>query len=197
MRALLFLNGEPPEKYPKVKTYDKVYCADGAFNYLSKQSFYPDLVLGDMDSIDFVPNDIEQIILNDQNFTDFEKAVIMIKKDFGEIHVYGASGKEQDHFLGNLSVATKYKYDVNILFFDDTHTYFIAEYNCILQTSVGKKVSLIPMGEVRLVSSRGLKYELKSRNLLFNSYISIRNIAVSEQVEISHESGDLIIFMER
>lgn len=197
MKALLFLNGEAPKYYPDFVNYDAIFCADGAYNYLVKNNLFPDVVLGDLDSIDSIDSDITLIELPDQNFTDFEKSLLEIKKKYSEIHVYGASGKEQDHFLGNLSVATKYKNDLNITFFDDVQSYFIAPYNCIIQTSLGKIISLIPMSEVKEVTSAGLKYELEKVNLIFNSCISIRNEAISEQVEISHEGGDLIIFVER
>ena len=42
----------------------------------------------------------------DQNKTDFHKALeIIVEKGIKKVDVYGASGREQDHFLGNIHTA--------------------------------------------------------------------------------------------
>ena len=37
MKALLFINGEPPKNIPEIKDYDLIACTDGAFHYLREK----------------------------------------------------------------------------------------------------------------------------------------------------------------
>jgi thiamine pyrophosphokinase len=127
-KALLFINGDSPKTIPNLSGYDLIACTDGAFHYL-KQLKFPldklDFISGDFDShkieeeiLRQAQNDNFEIIETpDQNKTDFHKALeIIIEKGFDEIDVYGGSGGEQDHFLGNLSVAFAFKDKVNLRF---------------------------------------------------------------------------------
>ena len=84
-------------------------------------------VMGDMDSIDKSLNtNIGKVFLPDHNFTDFEKALMHLKKDYDSVDIYGASGGDVDHFLGNLSAAKKYHKEIGIMFHEPRQYYFFA-----------------------------------------------------------------------
>ena len=195
-KAVLFLNGEEPKDYTSISRYDKIYCTDGAFDYLNRNNIVPDVVFGDMDSITSEHISSEVVLLSDQDYTDFEKSIIEIKKTHMCIDVFGGSGKEQDHFLGNLSVALKYRSEVDIHFYDEFQSYRVVKKNETIKDCFGKNVSLIPFSEARNVSTKGLKYELNNETLVFDTFISIRNQSISDEIEISYTSGNLFIFME-
>ena len=106
MKAILILNGKIDiqfiENYLSKKSED-VFAVDGAYNLMSNTSIVINGVIGDLDSIHSIPNNIKVIKTSDQNFTDFEKAIhFLIQKNYTEVDVLGASGLEMDHFLGNL-----------------------------------------------------------------------------------------------
>ena len=196
MKALLFLNGVPPKKYPDTALYHSVFAVDGAYNYLEKSSIDPTAVLGDLDSLKN-PKAEHKIHLPDQNYTDFEKSLkYLYAEGYTEIDIYGASGGEQDHFLGNLSVALQYFSKLKLCFYDDKQTYFVLEEHTQLTGVRGKNISIIPFPSATITSS-GLHYELKKMNLVFNTCISIRNKAISDTVTLSVLSGNAIIFLER
>ena len=109
-KALLFINGVPPKNLPDISNYSLIACSDGAFNYLNEKGFpldKLDFISGDFDSHSGTDENVYQekfIYTPDQDKTDFEKSLEIIKeKGFKTIHVYGGSGGEMDHFLGNLS----------------------------------------------------------------------------------------------
>ncbi|WP_185851012.1 thiamine diphosphokinase [Blattabacterium cuenoti] len=198
----LFLNGTPPKIYCKKKHYyKKIFSVDGAFHYIKKIGVKVDFFIGDFDSFpkknlpSFGNNVLEK---KNQNQTDFEKALnIIYKKGFFNINVWGGSGKEQDHFLGNLSTALKYKKKLSIIFHDDYHSYFFSDKKNFFYQKKNKKISLFPFPEVEGIFTRGLKYPISNGLLKIGEHIGIRNEACKNKIEISYQRGELLIFIEK
>ena len=118
-KALLFINGVPPKNLPETEDYAMIACSDGAFHYLKEKKFpldKLDFISGDFDSHCGSDDDIyyqKFIFTPDQDKTDFEKSLeIIAQKGLKKIDVYGGSGGEMDHFLGNLTVAFLFKQDL-------------------------------------------------------------------------------------
>lgn len=199
-KIALFINGEPPLSFPEETDYEKIFATDGAWGYLKKTGIIPDVINGDWDSLETFnfPKDIKLIYTPNQNFTDFEKALQIIDREgFKNVDVWGASGKEQDHFLGNLSAGFKYSEKLSLRFYDNYYRYFFAEKLTILNKVKGKIVSLFPFSQTKGVSTKGLKYPLQNENLSLRGRIGTRNKALEDQVEISYKAGSLLLFVER
>ena len=199
-RAALFLNGQEPAEFPDLSQFEKIFCTDGAFHYLLRNQIQPDFVIGDFDSIEIkdVPEKIETIHTPDQNFTDFEKSLQIIEqKGFEEVYIYGSSGIEHDHFLGNLTTGFKFKDRMVLLFFDDFSTYFFAEKKTRLENYKNRIISLYPFPNTNGITTKGLKYALNHENLNLLNRVGTRNLAVEDCVEIDFESGNLLVFIRR
>lgn len=202
MKAILFINGVPPVNIPDLSEYDFIACTDGAFHYLKDKQFplkQLDFISGDFDSHsgkDELVYDDKFIYTPDQNKTDFQKALeILIDKGVSVVDVYGGSGGEMDHFLGNLTVAYTFKDTLEIIFFDETSKYYFTSKKFVLDNVDQKMISLYPFPEVKKIVSKGLEWELVGGNLGIKDRISTRNRANNSQVEISYESGDLVVFV--
>tara|TARA_B110000495_G_C23014653_1_gene600673 strand:+ start:1220 stop:1822 length:603 start_codon:yes stop_codon:yes gene_type:complete len=197
-KLALFLNGEKPKKIHSLEKYDAIYCTDGAFHFLEEVNIVPDLIIGDFDSIQDLPKHIENIHTPDQNFTDFEKTIkIIIAKKFENIHVFAANGMEQDHFLGNMTTALKYRKKIKITFYDDHQTYYFIDKKIVLKNVLDKKISLFPFPKAKNVFSRGLEHSLNGMNLnMSKNKIGTRNIAKHNEVEISFDKGNILLFIE-
>ncbi|WP_185869056.1 thiamine diphosphokinase [Blattabacterium cuenoti] len=195
----LFLNGEPPVFLKeKFSFYKKIFAADGAFYYLSKSGISVDYIIGDLDSIKKIPSENNFSIIYDQKYTDFDKSLNLIhKKGFFNINVWGASGREQDHFLGNLSTALKYKKKLSIIFHDKYHSYFFSDKKTFFYQKKNKKVSLFPFPEVKELHTHGLKYPIHKGFLKIGKNIGIRNESNGEKIEITYKKGELLIFLEK
>lgn len=203
-KVLLFINGIPPNNLPNTECYSLIACTDGAFHYLKEKNF-------SLDQLDFISGDFDShsgqddsvyaekfIHTPDQDKTDFEKALEIIESKGGEqIEIYGASGGEMDHFLGNLTVAFQFKDKFKITFFDEYSTYFFAKKKMSLKNVTGKTISLYPFPEAVGVTTKGLKWPLDHENLNLTKRIGTRNIADAETVEITYTSGDLIIIVSK
>lgn len=197
-KLALFLNGEKPTLLKKLSHYDKIYCTDGAFHFLEENKIAPDLIIGDFDSIKNLPENIPNIHTPNQEFTDFEKALeIIVTQGFKKVAVFAANGLEQDHFLGNLTTALKYKKQIKITFFDDKQTYYFIDSPFVLNNVLNKTISLFPFPKTKKVESKGLQYPLNGMNLSIKNYkIGTRNKAIENSIEISFEKGNLLVFVE-
>lgn len=201
-KALLFINGIPPKNLPETEGYSLIAVTDGAFHYLKEKNFpldKLDFISGDFDS--HSGNDAEVyaekfIYTPDQDKTDFQKSLeIITQKGCEEVDVYGGSGGEMDHFLGNLTVAFLFKNQLEITFFDDESTYFFSPKEIVLKEVKGKIISLYPFPTAENVITSGLNWELENETLTLTQKIGTRNFATSDEVKISFGKGDLIIFI--
>ena len=195
-KVFLLLNGEPPKEMPNLSNYDIICATDGGYHFLGNNKITPDFVCGDLDSLREIPENIEVICTPNQDFTDFEKALqILFDRGHTTIDIYGASGKEQDHFLGNLHTTICWKKKLHITFFDNYGTYFLADNFTQLSNCKGKIISLIPFPKATNITTKGLEYSLEKEDLIFGQRIGTRNIASENTVEIQFESGELFIFI--
>ncbi|MEL0456994.1 thiamine diphosphokinase [Flavobacteriaceae bacterium SZ-1-7] len=195
-KAFILIDGEQPNKLPNLSEYDLVCATDGAYRFLAENNITPDFICGDFDALEKLPINIETITTPNQDYTDFEKALKILKeRDFSNIHVYGASGKEQDHFLGNLSTAIKWKPKLNLTFFDNYGYYFLADKTTRINHCKGKTVSLVPFPEALGIVTSGLQYPLYNESLTFGGRIGTRNVAIEDEVTITFESGALFVFV--
>ena len=206
-KALLFINGDSPRTIPNLSGYDLIACTDGAFHYLKELKFpldKLDFISGDFDSHKIEEEIIQQaqnhqfeiIETPDQNKTDFHKALeIIIEKGFDNIDVFGGSGGEQDHFLGNLSVAFAFKDKVNLQFFDEYSSYYFIPKKFSISDVKGKMISLMPFPIAKNIETKGLKWPLNREDLMLGERIGTRNIAENQEVSVKYKEGDLLIFV--
>jgi len=202
--VLLFINGDAPKSFPKIENYSLIACTDGAFHYLKNLNFpldKLDFISGDFDShsgADENVYDEKFIYTPDQDKTDFHKALeIIVEKGFKNVDVLGGSGGEQDHFLGNLTVAFSFKDQLDIKFYDEFSEYYFIPKNFTANGVKDKMVSLYPFPSVENITTKGLNWCLTNGDLSITSRIGTRNFAVEDEVSIEYEKGDLLIFIGR
>lgn len=195
-KAFILLNGSEPATFPDLSEYSIVCAIDGAYNHFKSKNIVPDLVTGDFDSIDSIPTTVEVVNTPNQDYTDFEKALQILKhRGYYYIDVYGGSGKEHDHFLGNISTALQWKIGLNITFFDDFGKYFFIEDYYKGSNLKDRNISLIPLPIASGIITKGLLYPLNNESLTFGERIGTRNKASDNEVQISVETGNLLLYI--
>ena len=202
-KALLFINGVPPKNLPETEDYAMIACSDGAFHYLKEKKF-------PLDKLDFISGDFDSHLGNDeaiyherfiftpdQDKTDFHKSLEIIQeRGITAVDVYGGSGGEMDHFLGNLTAAFLFKNHLEITFYDEFSTYFFAPKTLVLENVKGKIISLYPFPLTENITTKGLNWPLNNENLDISKRIGTRNLASEETVVIHYGKGDLVVFVE-
>lgn len=201
-KVLLFINGDAPKMLPDTDQYELIACTDGAFHYLKNMGFpleKLDFISGDFDSHSGADENIyhEKFIHTpDQDKTDFHKALdLILERGFSMADVFGGSGGEQDHFLGNLTVAYTFKDKMSLKFYDEFSEYYFIPSSFSVKGVNNKMISLYPFPYVENITTKGVNWPLTNGSLSITSRIGTRNFAVEDEVSIEYEKGDLLIFI--
>lgn len=204
MHAVIVSNGFPPTKElleSEVEKAELVIGADGGGNKILNHGFTPHFVIGDLDSFQDPENAEFEIILDeDQETNDLEKALsLALEKKAKTCTVLGAFGKRMDHALKNLSVLKKFDDRFKTLTYkDELFEAFLVSGSCNRKVGSGRIVSLFPLsGEVRGITTKGLKYPLNYETLKNGERDGTSNETVEDEFSITVGEGDLIVFVEK
>ena len=207
MDVVIFASG-------KIKNYDKlkeiikaslVICADGGANHAYNMKLKPDLIIGDMDSIDSsileyfkkIGVKIEKYPCN-KDKVDTELAMHRaIKMNPNNIFILGAIGNRLDHTLANVHLLLPAaSYGVRAFIIDDYNKVSVitSRLTANISGEIGGLISLLPISsEVYGVSSKGLKWELRNHKFNIGNPFGVSNELASKNAKISVEDGILLL----
>lgn len=210
-------NGQFPKKeYPLylLESADYVVCCDGALDtylrhFSGRNLRRPDVVVGDMDSLSKKTAERFRDIavkIDEQETNDQSKAFHYILEHFPDvdtIHILGATGKREDHTIGNLSLLMEYAREmrrqdcgrtVSVDIVSDWSTAFAITDSCTLDVGEGRSVSIICPDNSLNIKSEGLIWP--TGNVVFdNLWQATLNRASADRISLtfSHPSIALII----
>lgn len=141
-------------------------CCDGAINNLTKTNKEPDAIVGDCDSLS-EENNIRYagIIrrISEQDTNDQTKAIrFCIEQNKKDITILGATGKREDHTLGNISLLCKYMNDCNVEMVTDYGVFVAIDSTSVFESYKGQQVSLFCLDRKPL-SVKGLVYTIDNQ----------------------------------
>ena len=215
--AVIVGNGQFPKKeYPLylLESADYVICCDGAIDtylrhFRGRNLRRPDVVVGDMDSLSEKTAERFRDIavkIDEQETNDQSKAFHYILEHFPDVdtvHILGATGKREDHTIGNLSLLMEYAREMRrqdcgrTVFVDivsDWSTAFAITDSCTLDVGEGRSVSIICPDNSLNIKSEGLVWP--TDNVVFdNLWQATLNRASADRISLtfSHPSIALII----
>ena len=215
--AVIVGNGQFPKKeYPLylLESADYVVCCDGALDtylrhFSGRNLRRPDVVIGDMDSLSKKTAERFRDIavkIDEQETNDQSKAFHYILEHFPDVdtvHILGATGKREDHTIGNLSLLMEYAREmrrqdcgrtVSVDIVSDWSTAFAITDSCTLDVGEGRSVSIICPDNSLNIKSEGLVWP--TDNVVFdNLWQATLNRASADRISLtfSHPSIALII----
>jgi len=207
--ALILVNGNTPCLSLLITIREKCklfVVTDGAANKLHATPLIPDVIIGDLDSIDsatlsFYQTLVEIICAPDQYATDLEKALNLIEsRGYKNVVVTGINGGRLDHTITNLHILFKYSSRLAIEFFDDNGYGFLLPCYSIPITfthtlPLNSTVSLVSFDRAENISTTGLFYPLLNEALEWGSRDGQSNHSTAEQITIHFTAGSLFIFI--
>ena len=207
--TLFVLGGSPPSDELLAWRYEEAdhrVAVDSGFLAFRNADLKPDVLIGDMDSCGLdescEPDASLRIIkLSDQDTTDFEKALEWMGKETrtGKLVILGGLGGRSDHFLSNLLTACCQEPAFEITFDDEKEWVRRVTGQTPLRL-VGRNrahVSLLPLTPCSKVSTTGLKWNLEEQDLSHDQGSSQSNLAVSDLVTVSCDSGNLFVILQK
>ena len=189
-----------PKNFKKGKD-DIVIAADGGYNHLLNLDIKPDIVLGDFDSLGFVPETSE--IIKHPVKKDDTDTLLAVKtgfsRGFNRFVLYGCLGGRLDHTFANIQT-------LNFIAENGGQGFICSEDSVI--TSVrnsaitfralnGGNVSVFAASSTASgVSVKGLLYETENAEITANFPLGVSNEFIGEEAKISVKDGMLNIFFD-
>ena len=177
---------------------DFVIAADAGFQVLEQNGIDMDLVIGDFDSLPFVPKHPEVITLKkEKDDTDMRAAVLEgLKAGYGTFHIYGGTGGRIEHTIANMQLLAELSSGGKrgFLFGRDYIITALTNGTLMLPDHISGYVSVFAHSDrAEGVWLKGLKYELQNA-VLTNSYpLGVSNELIGKESSITVKNGTLLI----
>ena len=169
--------GEFPRKASVLRLLDEadmIACCDSAAETLAASGRVPDLIVGDLDSISA---EIKQryadriVVCSGQDDNDLTKTFHeVLRLHPSVIHILGATGRREDHTLGNISLLADYQKEAPRCQLDmvsDWGRFVAASGQRTFVSEPGQEVSIFAFDHSLRMTATGLKYPLEG--VIFDS----------------------------
>ena len=181
---------------------DLVIAADAGYRYLAELGLNADLVLGDFDSLGFVPDDAE-IIRHPVRKDDTDTMLAAregITRGYRTFVFLGCvGGCRPDHTIANLqTLLWLAENGARGYLFGDDHAYAAVKNGAIrFEGDNQGTLSVFCFGKnAEGVYERGLSYTLEDAELTSSFPLGVSNSFIGESAEVGVKDGSLIVFWE-
>jgi thiamine pyrophosphokinase len=210
-RVVIIANGIPPEEATVCRwlrpdddsTRVRLICADGGARAALALGLTPEVVVGDLDSLD----ETMQARLKamgcrfvvypaSKDWTDLELALkLAVQEGAAEIIILGALGGRLDQELANILLLLLHELqDIPTRIVDDRQEMFVARDRAEIVGQSGDVVSLIPLGgDAEGITTSGLLYPLQDEPLLSGPARGVSNVMIEPVAHVTLRGGTLLI----
>lgn len=167
--TVILANGSFPQAtVPRkiLQNAQRIICCDGAAATLLKANLVPTAVVGDLDSLDpklKIQLQDKVVHIPEQETNDLSKAFrfCIQKKWTDNIVILGATGKREDHTLGNISLLVDFaKTSPDIKMVTDDGCFQVLLKSSTVDAIPGQQISIFAMVPDTPIQSTNLKYPL-------------------------------------
>lgn len=194
--AVIFGAGEQNIKQLTLPENALVWAADGGLSYCEKLGISPDFLIGDYDSLGFVPAKAEVLPVQ-KDITDMAAAVIQAEeKDCDTFYIYGGTGNRLDHTLANISLLVDLAKKGKKAYLCDRDYTVTAVSNgeiCFDETEKGVISVFAADTEAHGVCIEGLLYEVQDMTFENRFALGVSNEFTGKKSRISVKNGTLIV----
>ena len=175
-----------------------VIAADGGYNTLCSCGIKPDMVLGDFDSSDEIP-EFENIHIYPREKDETDTAIAVkkaIEMNCSNVFIYGGTGGREDHTYANIQLLS-YAVENHVsayLVYDNMIATIVKNGKISFGPDEKGYISVFGYGDIaKGVTIKGLKYEVEGITVDDYTPIGVSNEFVGKEACISVEDGKLLI----
>ncbi len=195
--VVILANGEfPVHPIPLsfIENAGTLICTDGAADQLLTHDKYPDIVIGDMDSLKSdLPGGIEIVHVLEQKNTDLDKAInYCIKNKIKNVTIVGATGLRDDHHFAHLLLLAYYAGKIQITIVTDGYTITASRGKNSFLSFKGQIVSIFSLSNTS-ITSENLKYSMDNHRI-DNPSEGISNKSLGSSFSLN--SSNVLIVMQ-
>ncbi len=191
--AVILANGEFPKRggaaWELLADAKRVVACDGAAKTFRRRfGRWPTAVVGDMDSAGVLPAGVEAVCVPDQDTNDLEKAARWCRaRGWKKLVAVGASGKREDHMIGNVFRAL----DLGLELVSDFGRFIPFFGGVSFRVAKGTPVSVFAPDRATRMTSKGLEWPLDGVKFA-NLYCATLNRASAARVSITSSKPALV-----
>lgn len=180
------------------RTEDFVIAADAGFQALEQKGIPANMIIGDFDTADFIPNHPNVIVLNaEKDDTDMRAAVHAgISEGYEIFHIYCGTGGRIEHTIANMQLLTELSQNgrQGFLFGKDYVITAITDRCMSFPKNASGYLSVFSHSEKSEgVCLKGLKYELENAVLTNTFPLGVSNEFIGEESTITVKKGTLLL----
>jgi len=176
----------------------RIVCCDGSAQSLIEYGMQPDAIVGDLDSLDdeLVTRYADRIFLDEnQDTNDLTKAVSWCSEmGYKDIIIVGATGKREDHTIGNISLLAEYIRDLNVIMVTDSGIFRPYLKSSVIDSFPGQQISIFSIDPETEVTSKGLRYPLSGTRIR-NWWFATLNESLEDKFYLEFE-GRIIVYLK-
>ncbi|MCS7260675.1 MAG: thiamine diphosphokinase [Anaerolineae bacterium] len=188
-----------------IQAADRLICADAGAAHAIRLEVTPDVVVGDLDSLDPAHYAILKAAgvrfevhpqLKDK--TDLELALqLAVTEGAQEIDLLGTQGGRLDQTLGNVLLLARPEWatvQMRILEGDQTAWVLRGGQECVIHATIGDTLSLLPLTpQVHHVTLSGVRWPLHNHTLHFGDTLTLSNVLTQSSARVEAGTGILLI----
>ena len=165
--AIILAKGDYPSADVPVQLLKEapyVVCCDGGANEYIEKGYTPDIIIGDGDSLSEENRRLYADLIHhnpDQETNDQTKAIqFLLSQGKKRIAIVGATGKREDHTIGNISLLMEYmRMGVEVCMYTDYGVFVPCKDTCVFECRPGQQVSIFNF-TAKGLKSKGLAYPI-------------------------------------
>ncbi len=175
-----------------------IIAADGGLKALNKHGIAPDLIVGDFDSLGYIPTG-NNIIFHKPEKDDTDTMLAIkegLNRGFKKFVLYGCLGGRLDHTIANLSALSYIAKNGGCGFIvgDGNIITAINNGSITLSKDLEGYVSVFCFGkDAEGISIKNLKYELENATLTADFPLGVSNEFIGKEATVSVKNGTLLI----
>ena len=198
IEAVILANGDyptAPVPLDILSTAPFVVCCDGGANSYIEQGHTPDVIIGDGDSLHpEYARKYAHIVTKvaEQESNDQTKAIsYLLAQGKRNIAIVGATGKREDHTIGNISLLVEYaRKGAHVRTYTDYGVFIPCKGNTTLQTKAGQQISIFSIC-AKIERAEGLLYPIYN---FTNWWQGTLNECTGTSVRIEAQ-GEYLVFL--
>lgn len=196
----IFASGEYGQEWPDLSEGDLCIAADGGYAQMQLHGVDPDLVVGDFDSLGYVPPH-PHILRHPVEKDDTDTALALSEgwnRGYRNFHIYGSLGGRLDHTLANVQLLCGLTEQGGRGRLVGPGMTVTAVHNGTLELEgePGQTLSVFCLGEsAQGVTLEGLKYTLDHAAMTAQVPLGVSNEFLDRPARITVEQGTLVVMV--
>lgn len=201
MNAVIVANGKFPD-HPRplslIHNASTLLCCDGSIEHLVKLGITPTAIVGDLDSVTAeLKKRFKNILFHnpDQNSNDLTKAVNWCaERSINSISIVGATGKREDHTLGNIGLLVRYaRMGLQVEMVTDTGIIRPLLKPAKLSSFPGQQISIFSPVNQTKITTNNLKYPIDNERIP-EWWMGTLNESLGCWFELTFSPGPIIVY---